>query len=64
MAFLDDVYMASDPDRVGPAYATVQDSLWEEAGIRIHVGKTRVEYTFIQKRFGPLTLSSQNDFIQ
>ena len=62
MAFLDDVYMASDPDHVGPA--TVQDSLWEEAVIRIHVGKTRVEYTFIQKRFHPLTLSSKNDFIQ
>ena len=42
MAFLDDVYMASDPDRVGPVYATVQDSLWEEAGLRIHVGKTKV----------------------
>ena len=42
MAVLDDVYMASDPDRVGPAHATVQDSLWEEAGIRIHVGKTKV----------------------
>ena len=42
MAFLDDVYMAFDPDHVGPVYATVQDSLWEEAGIRIHVGKTKV----------------------
>ena len=42
MAFLDDVHMASDPDRVGPVYATVQDALWEEAGIRIHVGKTKV----------------------
>ena len=42
MAFLDDVYMASDPDRVGRVYATVQDSLWEEAGIRIHVVKTKV----------------------
>ena len=42
MAFLDDVYMASDPDRVGPVYATLQDSLWEEAGIRIHVGRPAI----------------------
>ena len=42
MALLDDVYVATDPDRVGPAYATVQDSLWQEAGIRIHMGKTKV----------------------
>ena len=39
MAFLDGAYMASDPDRVGLEKA---DSLWEEAGIRIHVGKTKV----------------------
>ena len=42
MAFLDDVHMATDPNGVGFAHATVEDSLWEEAGIRLHVGKTKV----------------------
>ena len=42
MAILDDVYMATDPDGVGPAYATVQDSLCQEEGIRIHVRRTKV----------------------
>ena len=41
-AFHDDVVMVTNPDRVGPVYAAVQDSLLHHAGIRVHVGKTKV----------------------
>ena len=34
--------MVTAPDRVGPVYAAMQDSLLRHAGIRIHVGKTKV----------------------
>ena len=34
--------LATVPDRVGPVYAMVQDALRQEAGISIHVGKTRI----------------------
>ena len=41
-AFHDDVVMVTAPDRVRPVCAAMQDSLLCHAGIRIHVGKTKV----------------------
>ena len=41
-AFQDDIYMATNPERVGPVYAMVQGALRQEAGISIHVGKTKI----------------------
>ena len=41
-AFLDDIYIATVPDRVGLVYAMVQDALRQEAGITIHVGNTKI----------------------
>ena len=41
-AFLDDIYMATTPYRVGLVYAIVQAALRQEAGISIHVGKTKI----------------------
>ena len=42
MAFLDDLYIVTRPDRVGPVYAIVQEELRVHACIRIHCGKTKV----------------------
>ena len=42
LAYLDDIYLATPPDRVGPAYTAVQKELWVHAGIRVHIGKTKV----------------------
>ena len=42
LAFLDDLYVVSKPDRVGAIYRIVQESLWAHAGIRVHGGKTHV----------------------
>ena len=42
MAFLDDVYMVSQPERVGSVYAVLQEALFAHAGIRVHGGKTKV----------------------
>ena len=42
LAFLDDLYVVSKPDRVGAIYSIVQESLWGHAGIRVHGGKTHV----------------------
>ena len=39
MAFLDDVYMVSQPERVGSVYAVLQEALFAHAGIRVHGGK-------------------------
>ena len=41
-AFMDDVYMATPPHRVGPVYAMVQDVLRHQAGTSIHVEKTKM----------------------
>ena len=41
-AFLDDVFMATASDRVGPVCAMVQDTLRQEARISIHVAKTKI----------------------
>ena len=42
LAFLDDIYLATPPARVGPAYTAAQQKLWIHAGIRVHTGKTKV----------------------
>ena len=42
MAFLDDVYMVSQPERVGSVYAVLQEKLFAHAGIRVHGRKTKV----------------------
>ena len=42
MAFLDDTYYVSEPARVGPIYGSLENALWRNAGIRIHVGKTQI----------------------
>ena len=41
-AFLDDIYMVCEPDRVRPLYDLLGAALHREAGIRLHTGKTRV----------------------
>ena len=41
-AFLDDIYIATAPDRVGNVNAMVQDAVRQEAGITLHVGKTKI----------------------
>ena len=41
-AFLDDTIFVSSPLRVGPVYATLQESLNVHAGIQIHAGKTQI----------------------
>ena len=41
-AFQDDIHMATTPDRVGPVYTMVQAALRQEAGISIHLGKTKI----------------------
>ena len=39
-AFLDDIWVVTAPDRVGPAYIAICEASW--ARIRVHVGKTKV----------------------
>ena len=41
-AFLDDTIFVSSPLRVGPVYATLQESLNVHAGIQINAGKTQI----------------------
>ena len=41
-AFLDDVYVVSQPERVGAIYAVLQEELFTRTGIRVHGGKTKV----------------------
>ena len=41
-AFLDDVYVVSEPERTATIYALLAKELQEKAGIRLHHGKTRV----------------------
>ena len=40
-AFLDDVYMLCQPDRVGPLYKLMEEALLRNAGIHLHQGKTK-----------------------
>ena len=42
MAFHDDVYVITNPARVGDSFAHLERSLWEHAGIRINMGKTQI----------------------
>ena len=42
LAFLDDVYVITTPERVGDVYVALQEELYRHARIRIHVGKTQV----------------------
>ena len=41
-AFLDDIYTKTEPSRVGVAYTTVQEELFNHCHIRVHTGKTQV----------------------
>ena len=41
-AFLDDVYVVSEPERTGTIYALLARDFHEKAGIRLHQGKARV----------------------
>ena len=36
MAFLDDIYFCSEPNRVGVVYAVIEEALQHHAGISIH----------------------------
>ena len=40
MAFLDDIYFCTAPDRVGEVYVAIEEALQRHAGISIHGGKT------------------------
>ena len=42
MAFLDDTCYVSKPARVGTICGSLDDALWRNVGIRIHVGKTQI----------------------
>ena len=42
MAFLDDVYISTDPEGLQQAYGGVERELWRHARIRVHEGKTQV----------------------
>ena len=41
-AFLDDIYAVCSPSRVGEVYSLIQRHLWEQTGIRVHQGKTKI----------------------
>ena len=42
MAFHDDVYVLTSPERVGPVEESMELELWEHARIRVNQGKTQV----------------------
>ena len=42
VVFLDDVYDITKPDRCGDVYQTLQEELYTNARVRMHVGKTQV----------------------
>ena len=42
MAYLDDIYFASKPERVGDVVAASVQELWAHARIRVHGGKTHI----------------------
>ena len=42
MAFLDDVYISTNPEGLQHAYARVERELWRHSRIRVHEGKTQV----------------------
>ena len=41
-AFLDDIYMVCEPERVRPLFNILGAALQREAGISLHIGTTRV----------------------
>ena len=42
LAFLDDVYTVSPPERVSTVHNFLEEGLWVEAGITVHQGKTQI----------------------
>ena len=42
MAFLDDIYVVTVPERVVEVHRMLEESLWADAGIRVHQGKTQI----------------------
>ena len=42
LAYLDDIYIVTSPDRVGVVIASLQEQLFRHARIRLHGGKTQV----------------------
>ena len=42
MAFLDDLYVSCNPDRVVPIFGVLQRELWTHSRIQIHLGKTQI----------------------
>ena len=42
LAFLDDVYTVTTPERVAHSFATLQEHLHRHANIRVHLGKIKV----------------------
>ena len=41
-AFLDDIYVVAEPERVRPLLDALSAALWEHARDRLHAGKTRI----------------------
>ena len=41
-AYLDDIYVVSEPGRVRTVIALLENALWQSAGISIHQGKTKI----------------------
>ena len=74
LAHLDDVTVICRTERVRAVLTIIGEELARHAQVTKHHGKMQVwnrggatppvEYTFIQKRFHPLTLPSKHDFIQ
>ena len=42
LAFLDDIYTVTTPERACEVHGFVKEALWSQAGIRVHQGKTQV----------------------
>ena len=42
LAFLDDIYMVTLPERACEVHGFVEEALWSVAGIRVHQGKTQM----------------------
>lgn len=42
LAFLDDVYLLTSPERAVPTFHIARDAILQHAGINLHQGKTRV----------------------
>ena len=41
-AFLDDIYIVANPERVRPLLDALSAALWEHARVQLHAGKTRI----------------------